>query len=131
MTTEWALYRRDGLVRGTLRMGDRAVQTLEPAAHLIPAGRYPLALTLSGRAQRGSLWTPDEGRRLPELVGVPGRTAIRIHAGNTAADSLGCILVGLEFDGEALRYSRVALMLLMRLLKTDTYLTVTNLEDTP
>lgn len=33
-----------------------------------------------------------------EVTKVPGRSAILFHAGNTADDSLGCILVGHGFD---------------------------------
>lgn len=50
----------------------------------IRAGLYRLALTPS----------PRFGRQLPLLVGVPGMTGIRIHRGNTAADTRGCILPG-------------------------------------
>ena len=32
-----------------------------------------------------------------EVMGVPGRTAILIHSGNTEDDSMGCILVGESF----------------------------------
>jgi hypothetical protein len=37
---------------------------------------------------------PKFRRILPELLSVVGRTAIRIHAGNSYKDSQGCILVG-------------------------------------
>jgi hypothetical protein len=50
----------------------------------IPAGIvYKVRLTLS----------PHFGYVTPELVDVPGRTAIRIHKGNKPEDSLGCTLV--------------------------------------
>jgi hypothetical protein len=51
----------------------------------IPAGLlYRVVLTMS----------PHFGYVTPELMGVPGRTAIRIHKGNKPEDSLGCTLVG-------------------------------------
>ena len=50
----------------------------------IPEGRYMVAVTLS----------PKFGRWLPRLLGVPHRSGILIHAGNTAKDTAGCILVG-------------------------------------
>jgi hypothetical protein len=33
---------------------------------------------------------------------VPGRTGILIHAGNSTADTSGCILVGQNFEGDRL-----------------------------
>jgi hypothetical protein len=58
--------------------------TLEPTEKMIPAGTYKVAMTPSKRF----------GRVLPEILNVPGRVAIRIHPGNSAKDSEGCILVG-------------------------------------
>lgn len=34
-----------------------------------------------------------------EVTGVPGRSAILFHAGNTEDDTRGCILVGEQFGG--------------------------------
>ena len=50
----------------------------------IPRGRYRLITSFSQRFQRV----------LPLVVNVPGFQGIRIHGGNTAEDSHGCILVG-------------------------------------
>jgi len=55
-----------------------------PGATAIPAGRYDLALE----------WSPKFTRILPELKGVPGFSEIKIHAGNRAKDTEGCIIVG-------------------------------------
>lgn len=50
----------------------------------IPCGRYQVIVT----------WSPKFGRRLPELLKVPGFTNIRIHSGVDAKHTEGCILVG-------------------------------------
>lgn len=50
----------------------------------IPAGHYPVSLTMSPRLR---ILTP-------RLGGAVASRGILIHAGNTAADTLGCILVG-------------------------------------
>lgn len=50
----------------------------------ISAGTYDLILSRS----------PRFGRLLPAVVDVPGMTGIRIHRGNTVADTRGCILPG-------------------------------------
>ena len=52
----------------------------------IPAGTYKVILTHSARF----------GRVLPLLVDVPMFAGIRIHPGNVAADTHGCILVGVN-----------------------------------
>ena len=52
----------------------------------IPTGTYRIRVTES----------PKFKRPLIEVVDVPGFTGIRIHRGNTAADSEGCILPGVN-----------------------------------
>ena len=55
-----------------------------PKLTAIPYGRYKIEISMS----------PKFNRKLPLLLKVPHFTGIRIHAGNTASDSDGCILVG-------------------------------------
>ena len=50
----------------------------------IPRGTYPLEVSYSHHF----------GKELPAVLDVPGYSGIRIHGGNRAEDSLGCILVG-------------------------------------
>ena len=64
----------------------------------IPYGRYRVVVTFSNRFQRD----------LPLLLDVPNFTGIRIHPGNTAADTHGCILVGMGKSATTVDTSRVA-----------------------
>lgn len=50
----------------------------------IPRGTYPVEVSYSHHFKR----------ELPAVLDVPGYLGIRIHGGNRAEDSLGCILVG-------------------------------------
>lgn len=83
----------DGATLGVLLIdGRRECWTLEdaltdhkiPGQSCIPPGRYRVVITPSVRF----------GRLLPLLCEVPGFTGVRIHAGNTTADTAGCLLVG-------------------------------------
>lgn len=50
----------------------------------IPTGRYRVEVT----------WSPKFRKMLPHLIAVKGFTGVRIHSGNSDADTLGCILIG-------------------------------------
>lgn len=58
------------------------------SATAIPAGRYRLTLEYSQRFGPDTLTVHD----------VPGFSYIRMHAGNTEADTEGCPLLGMEID---------------------------------
>ena len=73
----------------------------------IPKGNYRVSLTWSNRFKRV----------LPLVQDVPGFEGIRIHAGNTSADTEGCLLVGLARTANGVGESRKAMELLMLKLK--------------
>lgn len=50
----------------------------------IPAGKYEIVISYSNRFKK----------YLPLLINVPGFEGIRIHPGNTAIDTEGCLLPG-------------------------------------
>lgn len=75
-----------------------------PGETAIPFGRYPVVLTHS----------PRFNCVLPEVRNVPGFVGVRIHAGNRASDSSGCILVGLDRGDAWIGRSQMALSGLMR-----------------
>ena len=115
----------DGLP-GDLSLDDRPVcVTLENAELAIPAGRYRIDLTVSGRAQQGTLWCPAQETHpddkdewvLPLLLDVPGRDAIRIHAANLFSQLEGCIAPGRTRNGEGITRSRSALIQIMSVIE--------------
>ena len=60
----------------------------------IPTGVYDVTLSVvSPKFSKKSAYAFCGGR-LPRLLQVPGWAGVLIHAGNTATDTAGCILVG-------------------------------------
>ena len=82
-----------------------------PSRCCIPAGTYELKVT----------WSPTFKRWLPLLMAVPGRSGIRIHAGNTPHDTKGCILVGMRYGNELLCSQRTLTELICQLRSYETH----------
>ena len=64
----------------------------------IPSGRYEIVISFSQRFQK----------MLPLLLNVPAFEGIRIHPGNTDADTEGCLLPGKNKALDMVTNSRVA-----------------------
>jgi hypothetical protein len=73
----------------------------------IPRGLYPVTLDYSQRFQQV----------MPHVLDVDGFAGIRIHPGNTEADTEGCILVGRSRGIDRITQSRVTYERLMILLE--------------
>lgn len=69
-----------------------------PKVTAIPRGRYHVTVTFS----------PHFNRLLPLINDVPGYTGVRIHPGNKAADTDGCILVGQTKESNLVYQSKAA-----------------------
>ena len=54
---------------------------------------------------------------MPLLLNVPGFEGVRIHAGNTAKDTEGCILVGMTKSDDFIGGSKMAFETLMQRIK--------------
>lgn len=72
----------------------------------IPCGRYKVILSFSNRF----------GRIMPEVLDVPGFSGVRIHGGNTAADTLGCPLLGSKRADDGVRDCAAVNVMLSRLI---------------
>ena len=102
----------EGFTRGELfidgvpeafTLEDQVSEVKIPGETAIPAGRYRVVLTHSPRFKKV----------LPELLEIPGFKGIRIHSGNDASHTEGCILVGQRQGKSAVFESKQAMLELM------------------
>jgi hypothetical protein len=77
------------------------------AATAIPYGKYTVAITFSNRFKQ----------YLPLLINVPAFEGIRIHSGNTADHTEGCLLPGVTMSRDMVQQSKTAFKALFTKLK--------------
>ena len=88
----WGELYVDGILLGqTLEDPEREEKIHGDTA--IPCGRYRVTITLSTRFKRP----------MPYIHDVPNFTGVRIHGGNTEADTLGCPLLGTVRTADGIR----------------------------
>ena len=63
----------------------------------IPTGIYKLTMTYSSKFAART-WASKYNGKVLEIPNVKGFSGVRIHPGNTAEDSLGCILPGRNLE---------------------------------
>ena len=89
----------------TLEDKDRGLKQTDPLAKIratkiygetaIPTGTYKIDMETVSPKYSAVKWYYDLCKgKMPRLKNVPGFEGILIHPGNTALDTLGCILVG-------------------------------------
>lgn len=79
-----------------------------PGKTAIPVGHYEVIVNLSNRFKVD----------MPLLLNVPQYQGIRIHPGNTSADTEGCLLPGRQRDIDKVLESRLAYNALFAKIKT-------------
>ena len=80
----------------------------------IPYGVYDIKITYS----------PKYKKNMPQILDVPYFTGVRIHSGNTAKDSFGCVIVGVKCENGKVAESRKTYNALLKRLETAKYIKI-------
>ena len=80
----------------------------------IPCGHYLVIINMSNRFKK----------LMPLLQNVPNYSGVRIHSGNTPADTEGCILVGVSTNKGIIGNSRVTFQKLMDKIQNEEVITI-------
>lgn len=82
----------------------------------IPTGTYTIDMKTVSPKFKDRMWAKPYRGKLPRLLDVPGYEGVLIHVGNTAEDTLGCILVGANCFNGKLTNSTITFHKLMTML---------------
>lgn len=100
-----SLYINDAFFCNTIEDEPKHKKEMHKTA--IPSGVYDVVISFSNRFQM----------YMPLLINVPYFEGVRIHSGNTADDSSGCIIIGKAKDSKTVISSRDTFKKLMTELK--------------
>lgn len=77
----------------------KILELKKPSITAIPKGTYKITLdVISPRFSSQTFYKEVCNGKLPRLLNVKGFEGVLIHCGNTAQDSSGCILVGINSE---------------------------------
>lgn len=83
----------------------------------IPTGTYRIDMNTISPKFKDRSWAKPYKGKIPRLLDVPGFDGVLLHPGNTANDSLGCVLVGNNTQvGKVLNSQAVFKRLMQKLL---------------
>lgn len=77
-----------------------------PDVTAIPYGHYKVIIDFSDHFQK----------HLPHILDVPGFDGVRVHGGNSATDTSGCVLLGLSRTSNGVKNCESAVQDLMNLM---------------
>lgn len=80
----------------------------------IPYGVYTVKITYS----------PKYKKNMPQILDVPYFTGVRIHSGNSAKDSSGCVIVGIKSENGKVLQSRKTYNELYKRLENTNYIKI-------
>ena len=86
------------------------VKDAKPGSAIAP-GKYLIVLASSPKFQaiaKEDMWFAAYADAMPHIVGIPGRSEIMLHPGNSPENTSGCLLVGETLEENFVGNSRVA-----------------------
>lgn len=88
------VYINDTFFCNSMEDCDRGLQQWMSVAEIEAAKVYGKTAIPKGKYIVTMDYSPKYKRAMPHVMNVKGFSGIRIHSGNTAKDSIGCILLG-------------------------------------
>lgn len=73
---------------------DRGLDDKMPLEEIIKKKKYGTTAIPSGVYEVQITYSPKYKKLMPLIMNVKGYSGVRIHSGNSAKDTLGCLLVG-------------------------------------